>query len=146
MTPPVTIRAMRENDLGYIVDTWRQGLAAESYLCRFDRDVYFRLMARHIKALSAEPGAHVRVACDPTDEDTIVGYAVLTGDELHYVYVRQTLWKQGIARLLLDGLVVKTHSFRTTVGERRIRPLERGWSYAPRTLRGGDGKIHVEMA
>ncbi len=146
MTPPVTIRGPREGDLGYIVDTWRKGIAAESWLCAWDRDVYFRLMARHIKAIATEPGAIVRIACDPSDEDTILGFAVLTGDELHYVYVRQSLWKQGIARVLLEGLTVKSHSFRTASGVGRLRPQERGWTYAPRTLKGGDGRITVEMA
>lgn len=147
MTPPVNVRAMREDgDLGYIIDTWRQGLAAKSSLAKFDRDVYFRLMARHIKALSREPGALVRIACDPENENTILGFAVLTGDELHYVYVREALRKHGIARLLLDGLAVKTYAFRTDVGTGRLKPQERGWTYAPRTLRACEGKIQVEMA
>ncbi len=146
MTPPVTIRGLREGDLGYVVDTWRKGLTSESWLYAWDRDVYFRLMARHIKQLVNEPGAIVRIACDPADEDTILGFAVLTGDELHYVYVRQTLWKQGIARLLLDGMIIKTHSSRTLSGVGRLRPQERGWAYKARTLKGGDGKIQVEMA
>ncbi len=145
MTPPVTIRSIREGDLGYVVDTWRKGAAAGSWLCAWDRDVYYRLMARHIKALCFAPGATVRIASDPEDDDTILGFAVLTGDELHYVYVRQALWKQGIARLLLDGLDIKTHSFSTPSGVGRLRPQERGWTFAPRTLRGGDGKIQVEM-
>lgn len=147
MTPPVNVRPMRdEGDLGYIIDTWRKGVAPKSTLAKFDRDVYFRLMARHIKALTREPGANVRIACDPQDETTIIGFAVLTGDELHYVYVRDTLRKLGIARLLLDGLVVKTFAFKTDVGVGRLKPQERGWAYAPRTLRGCDGKLQVEMA
>lgn len=145
MTAPL-IRALREDDLGYIVDTWRQGFAADSYLCRFDRDVYFRLMARHIKGLTREEGAIVRVACDPSDETTILGYAVLTGDELHYVYVRKDFWRMGVARALLAGLTVVSHSFRTDAGDRRIKPAERGWTYQPRRLRAGDGRINVEMA
>ena len=147
MTSPFAMREMREEgDLGYIIDTWRQGYAPKSALARFDRDVYFRLMARHIKALSREPGAVVRIACDPADEDTIIGFAMLTGDELHYVYVREKLRKHGVARSLLDGLAVKTYAFKTDTGVGRLKPQERGWSYAPRTLRGLDGKIQVEMA
>lgn len=144
--PPVTIRALREGDLGYVVDTWRNGFASESNLRRFDVDVYRRLMARHINALSREPGCILRIACDPADEDTILGFALLTGDELHYVYVRQMLCRHGIARRLLDGLIVKRYAFRTSTGEGRLKPQDRGWAYAPRTLRSADGKIQVEMS
>lgn len=143
---PFTLRALREDDLGYVINSWRQGIAAESYLAKFDRDIYFRLMARHIKALTHEPDCVARVACDPEDESTILGFAIVTGDELHYVYVRQAMWKLGIARALLEGLPIKTYAMRTVIGERRIKPHDRGWAYAPRTMRGGDGKIQVEMA
>lgn len=148
-TPPVHVRTAGDEDYGFIVDAWRRSYDAESTLCKFDRDVYFRLMARHIGGIMREPGAIVRIAADNKDPDTVAGFAVLTGTELHYVYVRGgkdlSLRHHGIARMLLDGLEIKTYSFRTQVGERRLKPRERGWTFAPRVASWSDGKVRVEM-
>ena len=146
--PPVLIREAGADDFGFLVDTWRRSFSEgdSSALHAFDRDVYFRLMARHIKALSREPGAVCVVACDPGDPDTVVGFAMLTGTELQYVYVRASFRKMGIARLLLEGRDVKTYAFKTRQGLGRLRPEARGWTYAPRTAVWADGKVRVEMA
>jgi len=146
---PVIIRAMRETDLAFVVDTWRRSYTEESWLSRFDKDVYFKLMGRHIGMLTREPAAQVRIACDVEDEDAIVGFAVITGPELHYVYVRggkdTSMRHMGIARKLLDGVEIRTYSCRTPSGERRLKPKERGWTYAPRTAQWAEGKLRVEM-
>lgn len=152
MTLPLLIRAGRDGrdgDLAFVVDTWRRSLNEQSWLCRFDRDVYFKLMAKHIGAVAREPGFKLRVACDPSDESSILGYAVLTGTELQYVYVRggeNSFREQGVAKMLLEGLDVKTYAFRTADGDRRIKPQDRGWTYQPRKVSFGAGKMTVEMA
>lgn len=139
-----------EGDMGFIVDSWRRDFASTSYLCKLSRDVYFHLMAKHIAALSREDGAVIRVACDPEDAETIIGYAFVTGDELHYVYVRggkeTSMRRFGVARQLLDGLAIKTHTFETQAFTDRLKPAQRGWTYAPRTASWADGRLKVVMA
>lgn len=148
MTVPVRIRAHREGDMPFVVDTWRRSFADDSRLSRFDKDIYFKIMARHIKALSHEPAAQIRIACDEQDDDAIVGFACLTGPELHYVYVRggkdTTLRGHGVARTLLADVDIKSYSCRTSAGERRLKPQTRGWSFACRTYEA-EG-IRVEIA
>lgn len=149
MTLPVRIREHRDTDLAFVVDTWRRSFSAESTLSRFDKDVYFKLVARHIRDLTHEPGATLRIACDEQDEDAIVGFACVTGPELHYVYVRggkeTSMRGHGVARAMLDGLAIASYACRTSAGERRLKPKERGWAYQPRSAQWADGKIRVEM-
>ena len=143
--PPVRVRPAHAGDVGFIIDTWRQSFREESYLFRYNRDLYFRLMSMHITGLMKGAGAMLLVACDPSDEDTIVGFVALTGPELHYVYVRDSFRKHGVARLLLSGQDVETHSFQTGAFVRRIKPVERGWTLKPRTEKSANGKFSVEM-
>lgn len=137
MTLPVRIREHRDTDLAFVVDTWRRSFGDESKLARLSADLYFKVMARHIKALSHEPGAKIRIACDEQDEDAIIGFACVTGDELHYVYVRgggeTSMRGFGVAKALLSGLSITKYTCHTSAGDRRIKPKARGWAYAPRT-------------
>jgi GNAT superfamily N-acetyltransferase len=138
------IRPARDGDMGFIVDTWRQSFGPESYLFKFNRDLYFRLMAMHINGL-ARAGATISVACAPTDEDTIIGYVAHTGSELHYVYVREALRKHGVARGLLEHAGVQTYSFKTAQGLARLKAESRGWTFVPRVEKTNNGKFSVEM-
>jgi GNAT superfamily N-acetyltransferase len=142
MTEPL-IRAARESDMGFVVDTWRQSFRDESYLFKFNRDLYFRLMGMHVGGLMKT--GEIRVACNPADEDTIIGFAAHTGRELHYVYVREALRKHGVARALIESLPIATYSFSTGAFMRRIKPVERGWIFKPRTEQSSNGKFSVEM-
>ena len=78
------------------------------------------------------PRATVKIACDPKDPDNLVGFAVFTGTELHYVYVKQDFRKLGAVRDLLAGLDIRSYTFKTLPGERRLRPATRGWAFTPR--------------
>lgn len=150
MTAPYAIRSARDTDQGFIVDSWRNSFAPESQLCAFDRDVYFRLMAKEIGGILRDPRTTALVACDHEDDDALLGFAVLTGPELHYVYVRGgrdvSVRKLGIVRAMLEGRALDTYSFRTQAGVRRLKPDARGWTYRPRTVAWGEGKFHVEIA
>ena len=145
--PPVAIRPAESTDLGFIIDTWRRSHGGPSSpLWSFDRDVYFHLMSRHIKALMREPDAMSLVACAPDDPDTVVGWSVITGGTLHYVYVREALRKHGVARKLLAPHELDTYAMRTAVGLGRLKPDARGMKYGPRTASWVNGKITVEMS
>jgi GNAT superfamily N-acetyltransferase len=144
MTGPL-IRPARETDLGFVFDTWRQSFKADSYLFRMDRDLYTRLMNRHLGAIVKDVATLIDVACNPDDEDTILGFAASTGPALHYVYVREALRKHGIARELLTRRPLTSYTFSTAAFVRRIRPAELGWTFAPRTERSHNGKFSVEM-
>ena len=78
------------------------------------------------------PRATVKIACDPKDPDNLIGFAVLTGSELHYVYVKRDFRKLGVVPAMLEGLDIRSFTFKTLPGERRIRPSSRGWAFTPR--------------
>lgn len=136
MTLPVRIRELRAADEAFVLDTWRRSFADESDLAKLDLEVYARWMRQLIGRRIHEKGALVRVACDPEDEDTIIGFAATTGPELHYVYVRggreTSMRGLGVVPALLEGLAIRSYTFRTQAGERRLKPRDRGWTFAPR--------------
>ncbi len=142
--PPIKLRPIRESDIGYVVSCWRRGVEATSQLAKYDLDVFRRLITRHINAVVREAGDSAVAACDPADEETLLGFAVLTGTELHYVYVRSAMAGLGIARAMLDGRAVETYAFRTPAFS-RFAPESKGWKFQPRTFVALDGKLTAEM-
>lgn len=131
------VRDGRESDLGFITNSWRESLyIGAPAVQQSDREHYKREMGRVFSKLL--PTATVRVACDPSDEDTLLGFAVATGPELHYVYVRGgdekvSMRKLGVARKLIESLDgITSYTFRTLAGERRLKPRDRGWKFTPR--------------
>jgi len=149
----VVVRPARASDAGFIVDTWRNSFALSSELAAFDRDMFYALAGRDIGALLRAPETTALIACDADDDDALVGYAVLTGPVLHYVYVRgggrdksTNFRKLGVARMLLEGQPVERFSFRTDAFMRRVKPEQRGWTYEPRKVSWLNGKLTVEIA
>lgn len=133
MTFPVRIREIQAADAPFILDTWRRSIEGSPGVQGAARDHLFTEMARVVSRLSTRPGAVVRVACDPEDEDVICGFiSANTSGELHYAYVRRELREQGIIPALLEGLAIDSYTFRTQALERRLRPRVRGWSFTPR--------------
>jgi GNAT superfamily N-acetyltransferase len=108
-------------------ETFRTGGAA---VHGADRQHYAEEMMRLFAAIM--PGATARIACDPEDDDVRIAFAAFSGPVLYYVYVEQSFRRHGIAPKLLDGVAIKRYSFSTDQGVRRIKPVERGWLFAPR--------------
>lgn len=119
------IRAAKPEDTSFVLDAWRRSFEDAPAVRGADREHYRIELTRAIRRLLDK--AECRVACDPEDEDTIVGFAAFTGDELHYVYVKKDFRGMGVARQLLDGLSVAAYTFRSN----NARPPQ-GWRYTPR--------------
>lgn len=123
------------DDFGFVLDTWRRSFEGAPAVKGADVEHYRAemkaLITRIFKAASTV------IAHPAGDPDAIVGYAVHTGPELHYVYVRggekeQTMRGLGIARGILAPLGITSYTFRTEAGERRLKPKDRGWRFTPR--------------
>lgn len=135
---PYRIREWKPaDDLHFVGNAWRESYYVGSpAVQRSDREHYKSEMHRLFDRLFRE--ARVIIACDREDEDTLIGFAVATGPELHYVYVRGgpelvNVRKQGVARELVEALgKITAYTYKTIAGERRLKPHERGWKFTPR--------------
>lgn len=135
MSLPFILRDGVDTDLGFVKDSWRGTFHLGGYGAQdAEREHYHEEMTRLFERLFKRDRSRVRirVACDPKDQDSILGFAVTSGDELHFVYVRQDFRKLGVARALLEDLGVKKFTFATRSGVVRLKPRERGWAFTPR--------------
>lgn len=114
----VRVRAGDVADLGYVIDTWGRSLRAE-YPDMRTTEFVGQLRAGIKRRLDA--GAVVRVAHPAEDNDLILGWIALgqAPAMVHYVYVRESHRRGGIARLL--GLTGEICVDAMTNALRRIR-------------------------
>lgn len=106
---PCTLRWGKIDDLAFIVDSWTK------------KDPDMRAMrqrdsTRHVRTLLAREGSRVIVAHVPDDADAILGWAAVERECLHYVYVRSTARRQGIARAMLETVPIVAYSHRVARG------------------------------
>lgn len=73
---------------------------------------YFRLIVQrayydsyntYIKSLLERPGVVVRLAVLSDDDDVVLGWSLMEGSTLHYVYVNREYRKTGIGTTLVAG-------------------------------------------
>lgn len=105
----IVIRAAVETDLGLIYSSWLRSYwnARPAALGGVSYADYQSGQRARIDRLLAAHGA--RVACSPAAPDTIMGWACDDGFVLHYLYVRQTYRRMGIAGQLRGMLPGATH-------------------------------------
>ena len=117
---PVRIRLAVENDVNYIVKTWREVYGQDSlWAKRMDRHVYHSFHRKICEELLRT--ATTAVACNNDDPTHILGFMV--GERLrgaltmHFAFVRYELRKWGVAKLMLTEVfghqagepIVSTH-------------------------------------
>ncbi len=129
--PRVNVRDAVQSDWDFMRKAWRAtfllgGQAVQGANKQHYHDEMSRLFAAIV------PSASARIACDPEDDDNPLGFACYEGQTLYYVYVIQDFRRLGIVPRLLEGLPLKSFSFKTIQCEKRLKPLERGWTYKPR--------------
>jgi len=137
MTPPPFGKrdANSVEDWDFIRKSWRATfLLGGPAVQGAEKQHYFDEMTRVFAAIV--PNSRALMACDPEDDDNRLGFAVFAGPALHFVYVIQDFRRMGIAAALLDGIGIKQFTFKTIQGERRLKPYDRGWFFAPRFTLG----------
>lgn len=128
----VVYRPARDSDMPFIADSWRRSFEGSPAVHGANREHYRGELNRAIQSLTGRKGTTTTVACDREDDDVLLGFACFTGTELHYVYVRADFRQMGIARGLTEAAQIATYTFRTLIGERRMRARLRGWEFTPR--------------
>ncbi len=119
---PVLIRDARPSDLAFVLNAWEQ-----SYITRAKA-----LIGKEIRRLVRT--ARCIVACDRADDDTLIGFAVVDPGLWHYVYVKDAFRGECISHKLIADAPADAYTFRTDVGESRLKPEARGLKYQPRIV------------
>jgi len=59
----------------------------------------------------------IHIACMAENTNTILGYAIITGTTLNFVYVKELFRNQGIAKLLLKNQDIQVYKNVTKIGQ-----------------------------
>ena len=133
--PPVKVRDATAADWDFIRKAWRDTFQYGSLAVDgADKTHYFDEMTRLFAAIA--PHASARIACDPKDDDSRLGFVCYAKTVLHYVYVIKDFRRDGIVPLLLDALPINAYSFSTLQFVKRVKPLDRKWQFRPRFTYG----------
>lgn len=97
------IRLARETDVPFILQSWLRSYWAGNAF-QVDPKIYSRSFHLFISKLLEHSA--VWVAAVPEDEDCIAGWLAHYCNALHYVYVKGSLRRQGIARQMIDAALL----------------------------------------
>lgn len=107
----IKLRDGEQGDLPFIYDTWINSFRKSSEFTRkIHRKVYEQQHRQIVNRCLHRPTVRVTVACDANDPSVIYGYMVwergLTDrDVVHYVYVKATWQKAGVATHMLTTML-----------------------------------------
>lgn len=121
----VGVRLSCESDESFVLSTWKESLAESSMykLCR--RRKLMAMLSERCDSLYKD--SRVTVACDPENEDVIIGWACISPETnvAHYVYIRPDFRRHGVASLLLGGLKEPIVCSHWTSAAEMIQPIGR---------------------
>lgn len=100
-----------ENYHAVVIARWLNSLnRLNRYFKLIDRDAYYGVYEKFIKAILARPDVTVKLAALAEDIDVIFGWSVHEDGILHYVHVQEPYRKQGISyNLIPENTKIITH-------------------------------------
>jgi len=103
------VRLARKDDEALIYQTWLKGLYfGSSWFSKMDQKVFFQKYRVVINSLL--PRSQVFIAALKEEEDTVLGYSVTQNNLLHWIFVKTSWRKMGLAkRLIPDNINTVTH-------------------------------------
>jgi hypothetical protein len=91
-----------EKDSGVIYSSFPKGVYYGSLNeIKIKKSLWFKNFFHYIQLQLHQ--AKVSIACLDNDENTILGYCIINGKTLEWVYVKEMFRKSGIAKLLLKN-------------------------------------------
>lgn len=130
----VAIREGVESDLPFIYASWLKGLRyGNDTFGAIQQDAYFKCYHQVLERVLENQNTSIRIACLKDEPDAILGYSVSTGDILHFVFVKRSWRRIGIAKDLVNMCPPKTVTHITKVGESILNKLP-GVSFNPFVL------------
>lgn len=130
------IRAYKDSDHNFIMASFLRGVYyGNQFYSMVNKDIFMRNYKHIGEAIISQN--LVLIACLPDDEDTILGYSIMTPDTtaIHWVYIKKD-WraKFGILQLLLPDTAL-TFSHFTTKGLELAKKLYPKITFDPFKLR-----------
>lgn len=130
------LRPGRPSDYAYVVDTWLTSHAHSGIGREMLRGgIYWSDYKPIVRALLGTQ--RLTVACDPKDDDAILGWACTSGappgeldPRVYYVYVRGGGRRCGIARALLADFLAHPCTF-THLPPHGKLPIPEAWQFDP---------------
>lgn len=129
------VRGPEPGDLNFILSTWLKGFyfGNEWLKKHVEAKAYFEFFEEIAKAVLTRADTEVRVSCLEEDENVILGYSIIEGTCLHFVFVKEPWRKLGIAKALTLG-PLDACSCVTDLGH-KLKP--HNWKLNPFLLTGG---------
>lgn len=108
------LRAMTPEDEAFIYNSWLTSYrGSSSHISYIPPDIYFAAHHKAIERIFQRADTSVVVACLKGDENVILGYLVSEADVIHWVYVKQSFRRMGIARAMLDDALLTSEVWHT---------------------------------
>ena len=118
---PIKFRQGREEDIPFIISTWLKGLYyGNPWFNEIKKDNFMRKYHKILTQLLAKEGIKANVAVMANDPDHLLGYAILEGNTLHWVFVKKAFRKVGIGRALVPQTIDTTTHL--TITGRKLKP------------------------
>lgn len=95
----------------FVRSKWKRTLRhGNDYFKLTDSDAFFTNYERFLNYLFGKPGSIIRLAVLSDDPDVVLGFSLIEGHTLHYVYVQHEQRNRGIGRSLVPVRIDKiTH-------------------------------------
>lgn len=141
----IAFRPYKESDLNFIRSSWSSSYYRGADYTKFMSPKEFNDQHRPIRdELLLSPNVAIIIACNPNDEDLILGWILVETKEdqfiLHYLYVKEVFRREGLGRELVrkainDNKVQVTHM--TGRAQKIIRSFKakyKDFSFAKKTI------------
>ena len=107
----ITTRDRLPADINFIMATWLRGLRyGNDWFELIESEAYYANYHKVIESLLAKPGVKVQVSCLKDDPEIILGYSVVEGPKLHWLFVKKPWRMIGIAKSIVPvDVSIATH-------------------------------------
>jgi hypothetical protein len=114
-TDLITVRPGAQSDRPFIFSTWLRGLRyGNDYFELIESSNYYENHHKIIQDILDDGSTVINVACLKDDPDVILGYAVYAMDRLHYVHVKASWRKIGVARMIVPTFIQRVSHLTAT--------------------------------
>lgn len=111
-------RPYMSSDKNFIYASWLKGLYhGNDWFNEIPTNVFFKNYQGALESILERPNVEILIACLPDDKEVILGYAVLEKNTIHWIFVKESWRKMGIAKELCSTWNITTCSHLTKVGK-----------------------------